>query len=669
MDIETVAVERKFATVKIRMIGKVDYDETRVSNITAWVSGRIDRLFVDYTGVPVRKGDHMVELYSPELLSAQEELLQALKSKKNGSGVLRDINQSTINSAREKLRLWGLAPGQISAIEKQGKPSDHITINAPTSGIVVNKHAQEGMYVSTGMKIYTVADLSSVWIRLDAYESDLMWLKYGQKVEFTTEAYPGTAFEGTISFIDPVLTQATRTVKVRVNVSNPEMKLKPGMFVRAVVKAEVASGGKVMDAALAGKWICPMHPEVISDKPEKCRVCGMPLVRTESLGYASVDEDDDAKPLVVPASAVLVTGTRAVVYVELPGKEKPTFEGREIVLGPRAGDYYIVNYGLEEGERIVARGAFKIDAELQIKAKPSMMTPEGGGGKKAPVLPVSVKAQLKAAVEAIALIAKASAAESPDIDELRGLFGTLIMKIRAVDSSSLTGHAAMLWKEYSMLLTNDAMEGGKSKNLSDLKRIAETASSHGKTMSEKMGLQPKKQKKISAPLDPKFMKQFGKVADAYLQIRRSLSGDDATAAVKFAADGLDALSKVDMELLKGDDHMDWMDHLGELKKTFEAVSSSKDIETVRKEFALLSEQMLAALERFGNPASRLVRFHCPMALNNRGGDWLQKEGPTENPYFGAAMLRCGDVVDTLEATVAPESAGQNSAHDEERKHD
>jgi len=231
MDIETVEVERRFVTADIRMVGKVDYDETRVSYITAWIPGRLDRLFVDYTGVPVKKGDHMVSLYSPELLSAQEELLQALNAAKqltnSDIAIVRETTDATVIAAREKLRLWGLTAGQISEIEKRGNADDHITIYAPSGGIVIHKNAQEGMYVKTGTRVYTIADLSEVWVTLDAYESDLTWLRYGQQVRFTIEAYPGEFFSGTISFINPVLNESTRTVKVRVNVPNTDGRLKP----------------------------------------------------------------------------------------------------------------------------------------------------------------------------------------------------------------------------------------------------------------------------------------------------------------------------------------------------------------------------------------------------------------------------------------------------------
>ncbi|MHC4659838.1 MAG: efflux RND transporter periplasmic adaptor subunit [Planctomycetota bacterium] len=379
MEVDTSVVERRFVTAEIRMVGKIDYDETRVKYITAWVPGRIDRLYVDYTGVTVNKGDHMVYLYSPELLSAQAELLEAARAAANiRAGVSELISRSilaTLEAAREKLRLLGLTQEQIAEIEETGQPDDHLTIYAPIGGVVIHRNATEGMYVQTGTKIYTIADLSQLWVKLDAYESDMMWVRYGQEVEFETEAYPGEIFKGTISFIDPVLNPKTRTVKLRVEVENPDGRLKPEMFVRALVRSEVAQGGRVMVPEMAGKWICPMHPDVVKTEAGSCDICGMDLVTTESLGYVKVGISEVA-PLVIPASAPLITGKRAVVYVQLP-TEAPTYEGREVVLGPRAGDYYLVKEGLAEGEIVVTNGNFKIDSALQIQAKPSMMSPEG----------------------------------------------------------------------------------------------------------------------------------------------------------------------------------------------------------------------------------------------------------------------------------------------------
>jgi Cu(I)/Ag(I) efflux system membrane fusion protein len=389
MEVQTTAVERKFVEAEIRMVGKIEYDETRVKEIAAWVPGRIDRLYVDFTGTEVIKGMHMVYIYSPQLLSAQAELLQAVKAVNQTSGateLTRRTNMATLEAAREKLHLLGLQEKQIEEIEKTGLPTDHLTIYAPIGGIVIAKHANAGDYVETGKKIYSIADLSQVWVKLDAYESDIDWIRYGQEVEFTTEAYPGEVFKGTISFIDPVLNPVTRTVKVRVKIMNPDGRLKPEMFVRAVVRSKVAASGKTMAPNMAGKWTCPMHPSVVKTGPGKCDICGMDLVTTESLGYVVAKEPNEA-PLVIPASAPLITGTRAVVYVKLENWEKPTFEGREIVLGPRAGDYYLVKEGLSEGQHVVTKGNFKIDSALQIQAKPSMMSPEGGKKKQGMNMP------------------------------------------------------------------------------------------------------------------------------------------------------------------------------------------------------------------------------------------------------------------------------------------
>ncbi len=385
-DIETAPARRMQVTKTVRMVGKVDYDETRVRTIASWVPGRIERLYVDYTGVDVRKGDHLVSIYSPELRTAQDELLQSMVAARelrtSEFSVLRESTQQTVAAAREKLKLLGLTPEQIRAVERTGKASDRITVYSPIGGTVMRKAATEGLYVDTGTEIYRIADLSKVWVQLDAYESDVAWIRYGQELEFATEAYPGEVFHGRVSFIDPILNPKTRTVKVRVNVDNRSGKLKPEMFVRATLRAGVAEGGRVVDPSLSGKWIGPMHPEIVRDGPGDCPVCGMDLVRAEDLGY--VPASDAELPLVIPARAPLITGERAVVYVRVASEEAPTFEGREVVLGARAGEHYIVETGLAEGEEVVVRGNFKLDSALQIQARPSMMSAEGamvGGGR------------------------------------------------------------------------------------------------------------------------------------------------------------------------------------------------------------------------------------------------------------------------------------------------
>lgn len=342
--IQTTPVKRAFASAEVRLVGKVAYDETRVANITAWVPGRLDSLYADYTGITVHRGDPMVKMYSPELLSAQEELIQAKNAVENltdrSGTIIKATSMEALKAAREKLRLLGLSEDQVAQIEAQENPSDHLTIYAPIGGVVVQKNVTEGTYVATGTSIYTIADLATVWVVFDAFESDIGWLATGQKVQFNVDSYPGENFTGAISFIDPVLNDKTRTVKVRVIADNFNGELKPGMFAIGQAQSRIDKNGRLVGSGTGNKA---------------------------------------AAPLLIPASAPLITGKRAVVYVQLPDEDDALFEGREIELGPRAGDFYIVKSGLNEGDLVVTNGAFKIDSELQIRAKPSMMTPQGGG--------------------------------------------------------------------------------------------------------------------------------------------------------------------------------------------------------------------------------------------------------------------------------------------------
>ena len=679
MDIETIPVERKFVTATIRMVGKADYDETKLASITAWVPGRLDRLFVDYTGVPVHKGDHLVSLYSPELLSAQEELIQSLKAvqdtQNSESTLMRDITQSTVEAVRDKLRLWGLTDEQVSTIETSGKVEDHVTIYAPTGGIVIHKNAFEGEYVKTGTKIYTIADLSQIWVYLDAYESDLEWLRYGQKVEFTTIAYPGQVFKGTIAFIDPVLSDKTRTIKIRVNVPNPEGKLKPKMFVKAAVQAQVAGGGRIMDATLAGKWICPMHPDIIKAEPGKCDICEMPLVQTESLGYASDDPSQIKMPLVIPVSAALVTGTRAIVYVEIPDTEKPTFEGREVVLGPRAGDYYLVRSGLAEGDQVVVKGNFKIDSSLQILAKPSMMTPEGSGGgggddhgggemkkdagqQPGIELPMLFKKQLQLVFSAADTVSTEVAAE--DISKIKNAFVQLGLALKEVDMSLLTGHSHMLWMEYQMRLTNDASEGMASKDLKDAKRVHGGLVQNVIALKSKFGwMQTEHRPEQSKPVSLEFRNQLGNVLKSYYEIQRSLAADNVQASVKAFQRTLKALGSVEMGLLSGEDHDAWTKTASQLKTILTDASSKEDIQALREDFHLLTQNLMQAIKKFGVSGTKSVYIlRCPMAFDNAGANWLQDNKDVTNPYFGEMMLKCGSVEDMIPVITSSETEEQ-----------
>ncbi|NQT21824.1 MAG: efflux RND transporter periplasmic adaptor subunit, partial [Candidatus Omnitrophica bacterium] len=255
-EIETTEAVYSEVSNEVRLIGKVDYDETKLAYISAWVPGRIDRLFVDFTGTKVRKGDHLIKLYSPELIATQEEYLQAIKNieetKESQLSVIRDTARVTLESTKEKLRLYGIDEEQIKQIVKRGKVDEHMIVRSPVKGTVIHKNGFEGMYVKTGEKIYTIADLKRVWVYLDAYESDIQWLHYGQDVKIEAESFPGEVFHGKIAFIDPYVDGKTRTIKLRVNVENENEKLKPGMFVRSSIESMLGEGGKIYQKELAG---------------------------------------------------------------------------------------------------------------------------------------------------------------------------------------------------------------------------------------------------------------------------------------------------------------------------------------------------------------------------------------------------------------------------------
>jgi len=556
-EIQTAPVERRMVVKDVRLVGMIDYDETRLRTITAWVPGRLDRLYIDYTGVAVKQGAPMANMYSPELLVAQQALLKAEQAyeEMKASGVdARNLKMQhgTVVALVDRLRLWGLSDEQIEVIRKRKTASDHMTVLSPISGIVIHKHAVEGDYVKVGSRIYAIADLSRVWVYLDAYESDLSWIRYAQEVFFEAEAWPGEVFKGRISFIAPFLDKKTRTVKVRVTVDNGDGRLKPGMFVRARVHSTLVAGGKIVEPFLAGKWISPVHPEVVTDRPGECPICGTPLVSAESLGYVDTTA---TPPLVIPVTAALLTGKRALAYVRVPDADRPTFEGREITLGARTREHYIVLGGLREGERVVVKGNFKIDSALQILARPSMMSP-----------PQSNSA-------------------TPKLE------------------------------------------------------VRETFTSSGRGPEIPMA----------------FRREISEVVKAYLAIGKSLHEDQFEAARRGATTLIDALAGTDTGSLDADLRQAWRKRTANLRDGAESMSRATTIEEVRRPFALVSDALAPALKQFGHAGpDDLIVAHCPMAFGNRGADWVQRTKVIQNPYFGAAMPRCGSVESQLPAQPGDE---------------
>ena len=669
MNIQTVPVGRRYVTADVRMVGKIEYDETRLAHITAWVSGRLDRLYVDFTGVEVNKGDHMAYIYSEELYTAQQELIAALESNagRSSSRFVKPIDLA--ESAREKLRLLGITDEQIQEIEQRGKPTEHLTIYSPASGIVVQKLRQEGDRVRTGDRIYTVADLSQLWVQMDAYESDLAWLRYGQEVEFTTEAYPGEVFKGQIAFIDPVLNKDTRTVKVRVNVSNEDGRLKPEMFVRAIVRSKIAAGGRVLDASLAGKWISPMHPEIVKNEPGNCDICGMPLVRAESLGYVTAEPSDTAKPLVIPVSAALLTGTRAIVYVQVPDAEEPTYNGREIVLGPRAGDYYLVKAGLKEGELVVTNGNFKLDSALQISAKPSMMTPAGGGGgsghnhggdampkgdgdamadHSGMSLPPQVSQQMLTILDSVKSIEQA--VEEAELKKIRDAFTELGQQVAMVNGTALSGDMAAQWGEFAMLLGNDAVEGKDIQTLQDADRVILVTKEHAMRLQKMFGISHAGHDMPDETLDVPmaFRQQLDRLLPAYLAISEALASDKIEATSAGVDQLHQAVNSIDASAVDAAVGKRWTAEAKSLSSITDRLTKASDLDAMRSAFALLSDEMMSIQRMFGfHGSGQLFELHCPMAFDGRGATWLQTDDTVRNPYFGESMLKCADKVEKL----------------------
>jgi membrane fusion protein, copper/silver efflux system len=317
--ISTSAASKQQEAREIRLYGKVQADERLSQSQVAYIPGRIEKLTVAFTGQPVSKGQTLALIYSPELITAQQELLEAAKTKQSQPDIYE--------AAKEKLHQWKLTPRQIAGIENSRQIKNDVELTANTSGIVTAKRVNAGDYVSQGTVLFDVVDLSRVWVMFDAYESDLPFLARGTKISFTMQALPGISLSGTVAFIDPVVDPVTRVAKVRVEMGNQGGRLKPGMFATGIVEANLA---------------------------------------------------EYQHKLSIPRSAVLWTGKRSVVYVKQNSTNELVFKMREVELGPLLGNRYVIVSGLTEGEEVVTQGAFSIDAAAQLEGKPSMMGQPAG---------------------------------------------------------------------------------------------------------------------------------------------------------------------------------------------------------------------------------------------------------------------------------------------------
>ncbi|MCA9120748.1 MAG: efflux RND transporter periplasmic adaptor subunit [Planctomycetaceae bacterium] len=275
------------------------------------------------------------------------------------------------SNLRQRLVELGLTDSQIEDLEEHDTAKSRLTIFAPIGGTVIEKLAVEGKYVEAGEPIYRIADLSTVWLMLELYPEDAARIRYGQRVTAEMQSLPGMAFDGRVAFIAPQVDTKKRTVGVRVEFLNKEGKLRPGDYANATIYLPIGQEGQVFDAGLAGRWISPMHPQIIRDAPGPCPICGMDLVPTSKYGYSDTPVEQPTS-LYVPRSAVLMAGHNSVVYVEVqPGR----FEIRPIVLGPILKDKVIVLGGIREGEQVATAGNFLIDSQMQLAGKPSLIDP------------------------------------------------------------------------------------------------------------------------------------------------------------------------------------------------------------------------------------------------------------------------------------------------------
>ncbi len=443
-NVSTAFVGETDPVKQVRLNGRVQIDERMLYSQSSHIPGRIEKLSVNFTGEFVSRGQTVASIYSPDLVTAQEELLEAQK--------IMETQPQLFNAAKDKLRNWKLSDNQIEEILESGEIKDEFPVQADVSGYVTRKIINPGDYVRKGETIYEIADLSKVWVLFDVYESDMTWIKKGDELKFSIASLPGESFEGIISYLDPVIDPKTRVARARVDYNNPGGKLKPEMF---------ASG--VVEARLAGK----------------------------------------TNSLVVPKTAVMWTGKRSLVYIKNNSDMGVSFNMREVTLGPALGDSYIIESGLQEGEEIAVSGTFSIDAAAQLAGKPSMMSPEGGqamtghnhggmdvGGSESkkeedvvkPEAAVSksllVDKQAKEALQPLyaSYLKWKDALTSDDFAEAQKMATNMKSALDKIDMSLFKGVTHNAWMNYQGRLSNDLEHVEHFSDIEQLRKAFQTVS-------------------------------------------------------------------------------------------------------------------------------------------------------------------------------------------------
>ncbi len=485
--LQTQPVVRAPLVKETTLRGTVQVSETTEFAQTSHVSGRIERLMVTYKGQAVQKGDVVAWVYSPELVTAQEELLEAAK--------LVDSNPGLLRAAKAKLRNWKLNDAQINAMLRRGRVQEEIPIVADLSGTVMRLNVALGDHLTMGQTLYELADLSTAWVMFDLYERDLPWVKIGDVVSFSTRAQPQHQYTGSIQFIDPVLSDTTRTSKARVLFDNAQQWLKAGQWVSGRVESTL-------------------------------------MMETE--------------PLLIPKSAVLWTGNRSLVYRKSTrgdAQQGIAFEPVEVELGVATSTEYVVISGLKEGEEVVTQGAFVVDSAAQLSGLESMMSSRERGQ-----------------------------------DELTN---PIFEDTSAITVSSQTGRG--------------------------LRRVLQ----------------------------------------GYLSLKDALVSSDLESAVRETVVLKSRVAKLSTDDFEPESQDDWRAYQQRLTQLLDDMDKASELSSFRSDFAQLSEVWIQWMRRTGPLETELYVQLCPMAEHNQGAQWLSSEPEIANPYFGDAMLRCGEVVETL----------------------
>ncbi len=427
--VSTMKVGKSDGKKEISLNGKVEISEKNIFSQSSHIQGRIEKINVSFTGEFIRKGQKVASIYAPDLINAQQELLEAYKSK--------GIQPLLLEAVKNKLRNWKISDSTIDSIISSGKVQNTFDIVADVSGFIIKKNVELGDYVQRGQTLYDIADLSSVWILFEIYESDLSIVKIGSLIKYTIASFPGKEFSGKISFIDPFINPSTRIAKARVVVPNKSYLLKPAMFVSGTVQSIISNNKNTIS---------------------------------------------------VPKTAVMWTGKRSIVYVKYLSDKGVSFKLRNVTLGSLLGDDYVIIDGLALGEEIVVNGTFNIDAAAQLAGKPSMMNPQSNNqsnnltsediSKPVESTPIKINDEIKQSLQSIYDIyfALKDALTKDNFSIAKDKIKDLGITIEKINMNIFKGSAHEIWMKNYAQLINQTKHSEHIKDINELRKAFESIS-------------------------------------------------------------------------------------------------------------------------------------------------------------------------------------------------